>query len=87
LHPISIALHPEVAVTITVNVARSPDEAERQSRGEDLTSADAIYGIDEEDEIDEDADEGAEEAEGESSPEDGAEATSTESEEEADEAR
>ena len=82
LHPISIALHPEVAVTITVNVARSPDEAERQSRGEDLTSADAIYGMDEEDEIDEDED-----AEGEASEEEGAEATSAESEDEADEAR
>ncbi len=41
-----IALHPEVQVPITVNVARSADEAERQARGEDLTSAEAIYGED-----------------------------------------
>ena len=50
LHAISIALHPEVSVEISINVARSRDEAERQSRGEDLTSADAIYGVDEEEE-------------------------------------
>jgi large subunit ribosomal protein L9 len=43
---VSISLHPEVEVTISVNVARSADEAERQSRGEDLTSASAIYGED-----------------------------------------
>ena len=50
VHAITIALHPEVEVEISVNVARSRDEAERQARGEDLTSADAIYGIDEEEE-------------------------------------
>lgn len=43
---VAISLHPEVEVTITVNVARSADEAERQARGEDLTSAEAIYGED-----------------------------------------
>jgi large subunit ribosomal protein L9 len=43
---VAIALHPEVEVTITLNVARSADEAERQAKGEDLTSAEAIYGED-----------------------------------------
>ena len=43
---IAIALHPEVEVTITLNIARSTDEAERQSRGELLTTAEAIYGDD-----------------------------------------
>ncbi len=43
---VAISLHPEVEVAITVNVARSADEAERQARGEDLTSAEAIYGED-----------------------------------------
>lgn len=43
---IAIALHPEVIVTITLNVARSEDEAERQARGERLDSAEAIYGED-----------------------------------------
>jgi len=33
---VRIALHPEVAVTIHVNVARSPEEADLQSRGVDV---------------------------------------------------
>jgi large subunit ribosomal protein L9 len=37
LHPTRVALHPEVIVQITLNVARSEDEAERQARGEDVT--------------------------------------------------
>jgi large subunit ribosomal protein L9 len=37
LHVLPVQLHPEVEVKITVNVARTPDEAERQARGEDLT--------------------------------------------------
>lgn len=37
LHPVAVVLHPEVAVTITINIARSADEAERQARGENLT--------------------------------------------------
>ncbi|HUI94321.1 MAG TPA: 50S ribosomal protein L9 [Xanthobacteraceae bacterium] len=36
LHKVPIALHPEVEVTVTVNVARSADEAERIARGEDV---------------------------------------------------
>lgn len=47
LHTVTLALHAEVDISIKVNIARSPDEAERQLRGETLTSADAIYGIDE----------------------------------------
>jgi large subunit ribosomal protein L9 len=39
LHVLPVQLHPEVEVKITVNVARTPDEAERQARGEDLTVA------------------------------------------------
>jgi large subunit ribosomal protein L9 len=37
VHSVPLHLHAEVAVSITVNVARSEDEAERQARGEDLT--------------------------------------------------
>lgn len=37
LHPIRVSLHPEVVVTVTINVARTEDEAERQARGEDVT--------------------------------------------------
>ena len=36
VHPVTIRLHPEVSVGITVNVARSEDEAERQAKGEDV---------------------------------------------------
>ncbi|WP_439575358.1 50S ribosomal protein L9 [Phreatobacter sp.] len=37
LHRVVVSLHPEVTATITVNVARSNAEAERQIMGEDLT--------------------------------------------------
>ncbi len=37
LHTVPVSLHPEVEVTVTVNVARSPEEAERQARGESVT--------------------------------------------------
>ncbi len=43
---VAIALHPEVEVTVTLNIARSTDEAERQAKGETLTTAEAIYGDD-----------------------------------------
>ncbi len=36
LHTTAIQLHPEVAVDIQINVARTEDEAERQARGEDV---------------------------------------------------
>ena len=36
-YKVPIALHPEVEVAVTVNVARSQDEAERLARGEDVT--------------------------------------------------
>jgi large subunit ribosomal protein L9 len=37
LHSVPIHLHPEVEAKVTVNVARSPEQAERQAQGEDLT--------------------------------------------------
>ena len=37
LHSVTVMLHPEVEAKITVNVARSEDEAARQAKGEDLT--------------------------------------------------
>jgi large subunit ribosomal protein L9 len=36
MHAVSVMLHPEVSVSVTINIARSADEAERQSRGEDI---------------------------------------------------
>jgi large subunit ribosomal protein L9 len=37
LHTVEVSLHPEVTVKVTVNVARSEDEAAAQARGEVLT--------------------------------------------------
>jgi large subunit ribosomal protein L9 len=37
MHDVRIALHPEVDTHVTINVARSEDEAARQARGEDVT--------------------------------------------------
>ena len=40
VHEIKLRLHPEVTVTVRINIARSPDEADRQARGENvITSA------------------------------------------------
>ncbi len=36
LHEVKVRLHAEVAVTVTLNIARSQDEAERQARGENV---------------------------------------------------
>ena len=36
MHEVKIRLHPEVTVTVTLNIARSQDEAERQARGENV---------------------------------------------------
>ena len=36
LTTVRVELHPEVQVPVTVNVARSPEEAERQARGEEI---------------------------------------------------
>ncbi|GAA4012409.1 50S ribosomal protein L9 [Sphingomonas swuensis] len=36
LHEVRVALHPEVAVTVKVNVARSPEEADLQAQGVDV---------------------------------------------------
>ena len=36
---VKVSLHPEVAVTVKVNVARSPDEADLQSQGVDVMAA------------------------------------------------
>jgi large subunit ribosomal protein L9 len=36
MHDVRVSLHPEVSVTIRVNVARSPEEAELQAKGVDV---------------------------------------------------
>ncbi len=39
VYDVKVALHPEVSVTVKVNVARSPEEAEMQSQGVDVMTA------------------------------------------------
>ena len=41
LHEVQVTLHPEVVVPVTVNVARTVDEAAAQARGDDLTAVGA----------------------------------------------
>ena len=36
MHDVSVVLHPEVSATITMNVARSPEEAELQASGKSI---------------------------------------------------
>src|SRR5690606_38690773 len=40
LHKVTLALHAEVSAFVTINVARSADEAERQANGENLARKD-----------------------------------------------
>ena len=39
LHEVKVRLHSEVTVTVTLNIARSQDEAERQARGENVINS------------------------------------------------
>ena len=39
LYDVRVALHPEVSVTVKINVARSPEEAEMQAQGVDVMSS------------------------------------------------
>ena len=48
MHEVRIILHPEVDAGISINVARSEEEAKRQASGEDLTQRDAFDNDDEE---------------------------------------
>jgi large subunit ribosomal protein L9 len=39
VHPVKVRLHPEVTLTVNINIARSQDEAERQARGENVITS------------------------------------------------
>lgn len=39
LHEVKVRLHAEVVVSVTLNIARSQDEAERQARGENVIAS------------------------------------------------
>jgi len=47
VHSLHVTLHPEVIVSVNVNVARSDEEAKRQARGEDVTAQGEEEGVDE----------------------------------------
>jgi large subunit ribosomal protein L9 len=42
LTEVRVVLHPEVAITVTANVARSAEEAAKQARGERVTGAEEV---------------------------------------------
>jgi large subunit ribosomal protein L9 len=39
VHPVTVKLHAEVTITVSLNIARSMDEAERQARGENVVAS------------------------------------------------
>jgi large subunit ribosomal protein L9 len=39
VHPVKVKLHAEVVLTVNINIARSQDEADRQSRGENVIAS------------------------------------------------
>ena len=39
VHEVKVKLHAEVTITVTLNIARSADEADRQARGENVVAA------------------------------------------------
>ncbi len=82
LHDVIVVLHPEVEITVQVNVARSEDEAERQARGEDLTQRDHDeFEFEEDDELEGDETEEGEEGEEEAVAEADAEEAAAEEDE------
>ncbi|MEE4209617.1 MAG: 50S ribosomal protein L9 [Parvularcula sp.] len=55
IFPVRVRLHPEVTVDIEINIARSEEEAERQSRGENIFAkeeerVERVTGLEDEDE-------------------------------------
>lgn len=42
LHAVPVHLHPEIEAAITINVARSAEEAERQAKGEAVTAVERV---------------------------------------------
>jgi large subunit ribosomal protein L9 len=39
VHQVRVRLHPEVSITVNINIARSVDEAQRQARGENVITS------------------------------------------------
>jgi large subunit ribosomal protein L9 len=53
MHQVDVVLHPEVIVKVTLNVARSADEAARQAAGEDVLARDAGFEFEEDEDEEE----------------------------------
>lgn len=47
LHSVALNLHADVQVAVEFNIARTPDEAELQAQGVDMSSADAMFELNE----------------------------------------
>ncbi len=79
MHAVSVILHPEVEITVTANVARSQDEADRQAAGEDLSQTERDEGFEFEEDLELD-EELLEEIEGEEDLEEAGEEEASEEE-------
>lgn len=84
IHSVALNLHADVQVSVEFNIARTPDEAELQAQGVDMSSADAMFDLEDQAEADaaaeEEAEEGSEEDAGEAVDADVAEESSEEDE-------
>lgn len=85
IHSVALNLHADVQVSVEFNIARTPDEAELQAQGVDMSSADAMFDLEDQAEADAAAEEATEEegSEGEAAAEADADATEEASEEDA----
>ncbi|MEP2980325.1 MAG: 50S ribosomal protein L9 [Lentilitoribacter sp.] len=61
IHSVALNLHADVQVAVEFNIARTPDEAELQAQGVDMSSADAMFDLEDQAEADAAAEEAAEE--------------------------
>ena len=63
IHSVALNLHADVQVSVEFNIARTPDEAELQAQGVDMSSADAMFELEDQAEAEEAAaeEEGSEE--------------------------
>lgn len=64
IHSVALNLHADVQVSVEFNIARTPDEAELQAQGVDMSSADAMFELEDQAEADAAAEEAAAEEEG-----------------------
>ncbi|MBO6918186.1 MAG: 50S ribosomal protein L9 [Rhizobiaceae bacterium] len=64
IHSVALNLHADVQVSVEFNIARTPDEAELQAQGVDMSSADAMFELEDQAEAEAAAEEAAAEEEG-----------------------